>query len=231
MLSKRFISAYNTIDKKLRALFNVRANATFAETVRICAPKNALIRKYEDDLGDFGRLRNAIVHNSNTDMVIAEPHADVVEKIEHIAQVLSCPPSALKTVAKRAVCVNYDKPIAEVITLMAKGGYSNIPVLKRGGIIGVASNKLIVEFIAEALEDGGLSAIQTQSIERTLKVNGGHYVIVKKNITVDNALLNFTQNRKLQLMILTDDGTADSDIAGVISTGDVIDMNRILEDY
>ena len=40
------------------------------------------LRKYEDELIDFSRLRNAIVHQSAPDKVIAEPHLDVVEKIE-----------------------------------------------------------------------------------------------------------------------------------------------------
>lgn len=232
MLSKRFISAYNTIDKQLRSLYNIRANASFSETVRIASSKNALIRKYENDLADYGRLRNAIVHNSNTDMVIAEPHASVVDKIEHIAEALSQPPSALKTVAKKAVCVDAGKPVGQVMQLMARGSFSNVPVLKQGKIIGVASAKCIVEFIAQALYDGTADTVYDRCVEQTLKPgSGNHYVIVKKNVTVEEALQSFTSNRKLRLMILTDDGTQNSDVAGVVSTGDIIDINRILEDY
>ena len=44
MLSKRFIGAYNKIDKKLRQLYNVKSNATFPDTVRRAAASSALIR-------------------------------------------------------------------------------------------------------------------------------------------------------------------------------------------
>ena len=55
----------------------------FSDLIRKAASLNYTIRKYEDDLIDYGRLRNAIIHNSD-DFVIAEPHDSVVENIEHI---------------------------------------------------------------------------------------------------------------------------------------------------
>ena len=35
-----------------------------------------------NDLIDFGRLRNAIIHGGNEDYIIAEPHIEIVEKIK-----------------------------------------------------------------------------------------------------------------------------------------------------
>lgn len=85
--AKRFINAYNQIDSGLRALYNQKRSMSFAELIRNSVNENHVVRKYEDDLIDFGRLRNAIVHKSNDDFIIAEPHIEVVEKIEK-----NCPP-------------------------------------------------------------------------------------------------------------------------------------------
>lgn len=231
MLSKRFISAYNRIDKKLRSLYNVKANATFPDAVRRAAAFSALIRKYEDDLIDYSRLRNAIVHNSSGDIVIAEPHASVVDKLEHIEKLLSEPPRACGTVAKSAVCLPAHTKIRKAVELMAKGNYSNVPVLKDGEIIGVINNKLVVEAVARNLENGVDAFIAQATIESALGVNTNHYLLLPDTATVDEVMTAFTANRKLQIVVLTYKGYADGEIAGVVTTGDIIDINKILENY
>ena len=37
---------------------------------------------------DYGRLRNAIIHHSREDMIIAEPHEDIVQKFEKIEELI-----------------------------------------------------------------------------------------------------------------------------------------------
>ena len=80
--SRRFIKAYNQIDSALRIQGDMKRSISYTEAIRKAARTNSLVAKYEDQLIDFGRLRNAIVHNSNPDLVIAEPHDDVVEEYE-----------------------------------------------------------------------------------------------------------------------------------------------------
>ena len=48
----RFISAYNKIDKRLRARFNLKPTVSFTEVVRKSATYSAAVRKYEDELLD-----------------------------------------------------------------------------------------------------------------------------------------------------------------------------------
>lgn len=231
MLSKRFISAYNKIDKKLRTLYNVKSNATFPDAVRRAAAYSALIRKYEDDLLDYARLRNAIVHSSNDDMVIAEPHEKVVEKLERIERLLSSPPRAVGSVAKRAVCFLSDTKLSKAIELMARGNYSNVPVVFEGEIIGVLNNKLIVEAIARNLAGDVGKYMSEATIGSVLTPAGNHYTLLPDTATVDEVLTAFTENRKLQIAVLTYKGFADGEIAGVVTTGDILDLSRILEDY
>ena len=66
-----FISAYNTIDSRLRAIYRGKGNLQFSDLVRRCAEFNNTVRKYEDDLLLCARLRNVIVHESKKDRIIA----------------------------------------------------------------------------------------------------------------------------------------------------------------
>ena len=87
--AKRFLDAFNNIDYTIKTRYGFNRAMGFSELVRKAVSLNYTIRKYEDDLIDYGRLRNAIIHNNNEDIVIAEPHISVVENIEHILDVTS----------------------------------------------------------------------------------------------------------------------------------------------
>ena len=83
--SDRFIVAYNRIEKVLAEKADVNGYFPFYRLIDKVKITNSVVRKYEDDLREFGDLRNAIVHDrTGIDYVIAEPHDDIVERIELI---------------------------------------------------------------------------------------------------------------------------------------------------
>ena len=83
--ARRFIICYNNIDQSLRTQYDLSKSSSYTEVIRRASRMNAFVKKYEDQLVDYGRLRNAIVHSFNENMVIAEPHTDVVEEYERLA--------------------------------------------------------------------------------------------------------------------------------------------------
>ena len=97
--AKRFIDAYNNIDYALKTRYGLNRAMGFSDLIRKAVVINYIVRRYEDDLIDYGRLRNAIVHSNSEDFIIAEPHTSVVENIEHIEKLLTTPPLALESVA------------------------------------------------------------------------------------------------------------------------------------
>lgn len=232
--SARFISAYNRIDKALRNIYNLRANMTFSEVVRKAAAHSAVVRRYEDDLIDYSRLRNSIVHSSSGGIVIAEPHTSVVEELEHIERLITTPPKA-DGYSHRAVTLGCNKTVGESIKLMAASGFSNVPVIKENKIIGVVNNKLIVEALAKKASSDNYEDvaqfIKNSPIQNTLTEYNAHYVILDDKATIDKVLDAFSNNPKLQIVILTRKALPDSDITGVLTTGDIQRLNKVLNDY
>ena len=115
--AERFISAYNNIDYTLKARYNFSRSMGFSDLIRKVVSLNYVIRKNEDDLIDYGRLRNAIVHN-NDEYVIAEPHDSVVENIERIEKLITRPPRALDYARRDVLTVEANKTMYDVITLI-----------------------------------------------------------------------------------------------------------------
>ena len=234
--ARRFIQAYNNIDYTIRTRYNLNRSMGFSELIRKSVALNYIVRKYEDDLIDFGRLRNAIVHG-NEDYIMAEPHIDVVEQIEKIERLLTAPPKALELVCRRDVLtIASDQSMKEAIMLIASSSYSNIPAYNdKGEIIGIANGQKILDSFGKHLLSGGKadSFLNNVKIEDMLSKieNSNYYIFANKDLTVEDALEFFHNNSKLLAILVTKNGGAKEKPLGIITGTDVIKMNTILENY
>lgn len=232
----RFINAYNKIDYALRVQHNFKRSLSFSDMIRKAVVQNHIVRKYEDDLIDFGRLRNAIIHKSNDKFLIAEPHNDVTEKIEKIAKLISTPPKVIETNCVHDVfTVSYDVNIQSVIELMAQTSYSNIPVFKDGLLIGVANGQKIIDAFGKFMLDGGdvLDFLQNKKIEDIVTIPSvtNYYEVASIDVTVEDIMNMFFTNRKLLCIILTKYGKMGETPVGIITSSDFMELNKIIENY
>lgn len=234
--ASRFISAYNQIDQGLRAQLGLSKAISYTEAIRKAARTNAVIKKYEDQLVDYGRLRNAIVHSFNEELIIAEPHTSVVEEYEKLADIICTPPLAIDTVINRNIkTVSNDTLLSDVIENIYRSGNSNWPVYKDGMLIGVANSRKIVKEIGKKLyEKQNIEEyLRNTKIEDAINNFGEdtYYTIANKNITLDKILNLFSENRKLSLIVITETGSLLEQPIGVVAIADIMDVNKILDNY
>ena len=234
--ARRFIEAYNKIDYALRVQHNFKRSLSFADMIRKAVIQNHIVRKYEDDLIDFGRLRNAIIHKSNDKFLIAEPHNDVTEKIEKIAKLISTPPKVIETNCVHDVfTVSYDVSVQNVIEIMAQTTYSNIPVFKDGVLIGVANGQKIIDAFGEFMLAGGdgVEFLKNKPIEEvvTLPTSTKYFEVASIDVTVEDVMNMFFTNRKLLCIILTKYGKMGETPVGIITSSDFMELNKIIENY
>ncbi len=183
-----FIAAYNAIDARMRALYKGKGTLGFSDLVRRLAPTQSVLGKYEDELVAFARLRNAIVHNTTTDRVIAEPTDEATALICRIANLITAPPK-LKELKKKAPVVGIEshESIAKAAKLIAKTGYSNLPVYQNGRFIGI------------------VNAFLKQNTKSLLSENDSlYYKVLRSEDTVEDAIDAFTDNRRLLAVIVKD---------------------------
>lgn len=230
----RFITAYNRLDKCIRDIYNFKPALSYSDVIRKSASINSIVKKYEDDLIDYGRLRNAIVHRSN-DEVIAEPHDNIVEQIESIVRMITMPPLALQSVVNRDVFIaEGEVKLGDIMKELYHTGYSNVPVYLKGTLVGVINRKMIVDAIGSAVLTGeDLNKMMNKRVVDALNVLevGNHYEVVSEKATIDNVLYLFQQNRKLSTVIITPSGAYTELPIGIVVTADIIDMQTILDNY
>lgn len=234
--SERFISAYNSIDHSLRAIYGFKRSISFADLVRKAVTLNSVVRKYEDELIDYGRLRNSIVHKTNPNYVIAEPHDEVVEEFEKIAKLIATPPTAFDRICrKEVVTCQSELPLKDVIVIMEQTGYNNIPVYQGKNLIGVAVGQKILSSMADCIRRGEDVDVYLQNTKIaqvvTTAEDTSYFRVANKDLTIERALNYFYLNRKLALIILTENGTFMEEPIGIMTTADILDMNAVLENY
>ena len=228
-----FISAYNTIDSRLRAIYRGKGNLQFSDLVRRCAEFNKTVRRYEDDLLLCARLRNVIVHESKKDRIIAEPCDDLTRLICHVAELLSSPPklSALKD--KNVTGIDADATLSDAVVRIAQTNYSNLPVYRKGRMLGILNNRRLVRVMGQALEKGeDMDEFLTTPCSDVLReedMNRFYRVLGKKN-TVQEAIDAFEDNRKLLAVVVTENGYAGDTIVNLLTCADIPMLMRILEE-
>ena len=232
----RFINAYNAIDSSLRNIYNFKRNITFSDMIRRATSLNHIVRKYEDKLIDYGRLRNAIVHGNLGDEIIAEPHEKVVIEFEKIAQILSTPPLALETIATRQVLIIEEtENLKKVMSMMYKYGFKNLPIYSNGMLIGVANAGRLLDFLGKNIVEGNNidELTNNKSIGEFVRQDpvDNFYSVVNKHITIEQTLDLFYNNKKLLIVLITENGNFFDKPTGIITIADTMDMNKILDIY
>jgi len=234
--AERFLKAYNQLDYTIKNLYNFKRGMPFSDCIRRAVPLNSVVRKFEDDLVDYSRLRNAIVHSSrDNEEIIAIPKQEVVEKLEHITKLISTPPRVYDTVCRKDVlCVENTVSVKETIGLISKSGYSNLPVYKDGEILGVANGQKILNKLGKIINDNQnidnfISDTPIEDLISSEKEN--FFTIQPKSLTISEALNLFYENRKLLVILITPNGNFLEMPIGIVTVSDILDINKILENY
>ncbi|MBQ7602875.1 MAG: hypothetical protein IJU58_01855 [Clostridia bacterium] len=232
----RFINAYNIIDQSLRSIYNYKRNLSFADVVRRTVPLNGVVRRYEDKLIDYARLRNSIVHNSNEDRVIAEPHIEVVVEMEHIAGLISSPPRVVDSIKKKDVKIlDAHATVSDGIVALSVTGFKCIPIYDNNMLVGIIDSTQLVTVLGDVLRDGvNISKYCDQTpMINILDLNNKNktYVICGETLTVQQALDAFYHNRKLLAIIITKHGTFAEKPVNILTNADLLDLNKVIDDY
>ena len=234
--ANRFIAAYNSIDSSLRNIYSLKRSLNFSEVIRKTVLLNSVVRKYEDDLIDYGRLRNAIVHKGNSNFVIAEPHETVVEKMEGIARLIATPPLAYDRISTHEVlCVDGNDFLSSAIKLMSRSGYSNLPVYNNNKLVGVLNGQRLMDILGRYLVQGEnlqkfIDRTTVGDITEELS-NVQYYCLADEKITIEQVMNLFETNNKLLIVLITKGGTEDYPPLGIITKDDVLKMQKVLDVY
>lgn len=230
--SDRFLTAFNRIDHTMRDMVEAKDFLAFYRLIDQAKKKSPLVRKYEDDLRSYADLRNAIVHNrTSMDYVIAEPHLEVVEKIEHIDKVLAKPTYVGQLFRKRVLSFRTTDSLKYLLNIIRKQKYTQFPVYnERNQFQGLITTVGITNWLATSLT-GPQRQNRVPKLKDILRYekNVKNYQFISRNMTIYEAEEIFKQGvergRRFEALLITEHGRPHQKLIGIVTPIDIMKVD------
>lgn len=232
----RFLKSYNKIENQLKILYNARATDSFTDLVRRCSDRNLTVRRYENELVDYGKLRNAIVHRTaGEELFIANPSDEVVDNIEYIERQLCNPPLVTNVFKVKKISTVYaDKPLLTAVQAFGESEKKTLVVYDYGRMVGVINSYSLYRLIAEKAEAGEdvteylrtttcREAVDEKLLEK--------YPILDRNATVFDVFEAFERRKDIYAVIVTENGVIGEKVLLLLTPSDFPTINRYLETF
>lgn len=220
----------------MRALYNFGSGQSFTDIVRRCAEKNAVVRRYEDELAEYARLRNAIVHQSTDGRVVAVPCDEVTREMERIASLLTEPPRIRDALPeKKVVSIEAGISLRQAVLLISRTGHSNLPVYDGRRMVGIVNNRRIIREVGAQLSRGqSVDAFLSETPVGDILDESDMFVYYKylsENATLEEVLSAFETNKKLIAVVVSERGKMGERIRNIVTPADLVHISRKLEDF
>lgn len=223
--SNRFLDAYARIERRLRVIVNADRGVPFGQMVRDAARADRVVRRYRDDLLEFGELRNAIVHQRVDGRPIAEPHESTADKLASIADLLDQPPRLMPAFGRHVASAEPAEDLAAVLERMRDGDYSVIPVYDKRQYIGLLTHSAVARWLASVIGEKTVQRARVDDVLSAAKNPQGRVVFVRQNATVFDALDHFQRaaekGSRLDALVITAKGDRDEAPIGIVTAADV----------
>jgi CBS domain-containing protein len=234
----RFLAAYHLIEQSLRKMSGSGVRDTFRHLVDDMAKENAVVRRFRDDLSEFGELRNAIVHERvSPDYLIAVPLAETVDKIEEIARLVSNPPLVYPAFRREVAVFSPSDCLGDVFRVMHREGYTQFPVYDGGVYKGLLTDGGIAHWVAARVAGGAatgpvdevLSCVPVGEV-LSFQKNPQRARFVSRRSTVYEVEEIFRENSRRErwrvvAVLITENGKADEALLGIVTPSDLLSLS------
>ena len=177
-------------------------------------------------------LRNLLSHydwsKSGNDMLIVTEQA--LRQVDNLYYALN--PLTLMRIALRVGQVFAPAPTDSVmaaVKVMARNGYSYVPIVENHQIVGVFSAKILMRIVAErggASIDDNLKFNQITDYIALADESAAHYGFINPNTTVEDVYLKFQRSKsrriRLDVLFITHNGLANGVLQGMVTPADLI---------
>lgn len=221
--SDRFIVSYNRIDQLMKDLIGTNEHMAFFRLIDFAKKKNAIIRRYEADLREYGDLRNAIIHHrTSLEFAIAEPHDEVVAKMEEIEGALVKPITVAQMFRTNVTIFQETDSLSYALKTIKDKKYNQFPVYKGKTFKGLITPVGITMWMASKVDSDSFSRKRTMLSEILAhESNRANHRFIQSGASVFEAVEIFKSSvirgRRLEALLITEDGKTSDKLIGIVT--------------
>ncbi|WP_353892479.1 DUF6548 family protein [Proteinivorax hydrogeniformans] len=239
----KFLDVYNELDKFMRQRLNAGDYKGHTKLLEEMKQRYTIVNSYYEELKDYAKLRNAIVHESKEGVKpIAEPHDITVKNYYAIAQTIINPPKALEKIAvsyTNIFTATLKDNALEIMEKMHKHTFTHVPVVDEDDkLLGIFSENTVFSYL---VEHRILETDQDNTIEEFAdflpieKHKSEYFEFVPKSTLVMDIEEMFKQglkdDKRISVIFITENGKKEEKILGLITPWDVAGYDGICFRY
>jgi predicted transcriptional regulator len=224
-LIRRFLAAYNAIDRELRHRTGLPKETSFSAVVRQFVDANNSWRSQRHRLLVVGELRNFLVHEEADPFDrLAVPVAEVVEALESMQRWLS--QRVLPAFQREVVTVHASDTLASVLQTISKRDLSQFPVLDlEGRYCGLLTENGITRWLAHHTTGQQMTLVEFEevSVAQVLEEEERRATakFMSRNEPLEAVLVAFVEQPHLEAVLITETGKRHEKLLGIATRWDL----------
>jgi len=226
----RFLTLYRQMEGILEKRYDGRESGSNNVVMEYLKDPDSEPVRTEIDL--CRRIRNILSHNVEaTGEAVVEPSEGVLRRMEAIIEYIRQPVKAINygTSADKIMFAHPNDLVMNVMRHMVKNGYSHVPVMDQGRLVGVFSSGSLMHFATRK----GLSQVRDELRVGEMKDTIGfgesrseRFLFLPADATLLAVRKAFerkpARNHRLAVVFLTEDGTWRSPLRALLTSWDVL---------
>ncbi len=224
-----FLALFNDIDKYFDRLVEQSKFIPYNEKIKHIKNSHHSLAHYVKNneylLKFFWEIRNHISHGIKIDgQSFTTPSKHAIGRIKHCRNIIVKPPTAIDFFKKAVQTVNHDQLCQEVFPKVLQ--YTHLPVYQNKNLIGIINKTMVTNRCIKNFSKIKKNEREKLSIKDIMdNPQRTHYQFIKPQTNIHDIVSHFitTKNNKNKLLALfiTNDGTPDHTIQGIITPRDI----------
>ena len=221
MENSRFIELYTELEIDIRRIYELRDN----ESPITYYLKEVITPRNEDayeKLDQIRRIRNLLVHGNTISTYIPlvlddSLEDDLVNFIERVNRFSYA--KAIMTTFSNLASFKLNSKVINIIKYMVDLHFSYIPIIEDQKLIGIFSKDSVIELVVADIDIS--KELRVEDIKEYIRLCLKEIRFVKEDELIENVMKTFNSKKKIKYIIVTENGTINGKILGVISPSDI----------
>ncbi len=231
-ITEEFLNTFNDIERYLRIEYNEGrfSESSFMGTLYRIKGKNSNPLIADKDnfeiLSQAAQLRNIMVHNDG----VALPSEDFLVKFKKVVNHIVRPKRVIDVMRsiRNLTVATLEDSVENLVGLMKKNSYSNIPVVENHKLKGVFTERTLFHYFM--MDNNGFVSkdIKMKDLLEAMDLDNDptqYFDFIPKDMDIYEALLafekDFEKDRELEILFVTEHGVNTEAILGIITIWDL----------
>ena len=227
--SEMFLKMYRVLEGALEKRYSGRRQGS---SVVMEYLRDEDSEPYRYQLNVCREIRNLLSHNSDEDgEPVVEPSEAILSSLQEIVDYVTKPRLAVDygTLSDRILWAHANDPAIEIMHRMDRMGYSHVPILEGGKIIGVFSPGVLFAYLEECGLDSLRSNARIGQMRNQFDLSGRNaskFMFLPEDTTIVQARAAFEthreRNSRLSVIFITRTGTREEPLLAMLTPWDVL---------